>query len=50
VRLEHFAVGKMEPREHDQAVTGLDAVERVGEPWVDLDQGVRRAVGLIGRL
>ena len=44
VRLEHGAVAEMEPREHDQLVSGLDAMERVRVCGVDLDRRGGRAL------
>ena len=52
VGLEDFAVGEMEPGQHDQFVTGLDAVQRVEEGGLDLEQrlgcALERLVGGVG--
>jgi hypothetical protein len=48
VGLEDASVGEVQPGEHDQLVTRLDAVQGVGERGIDLQERLRRALGLVG--
>jgi len=46
--LEDASVGEVQPGEHDQLVARLDAVQRFGESWLDLQKRLRCALGLVG--
>src|SRR5262245_22200323 len=49
VNLERLAVPEVQPRDHDELVSGVHAMERARECRIDLEPGIGRALGALLR-